>query len=245
MSAKAWRALAGADSQILWRDPLLGWVLLLPLSVALMLRVLIPPITGTLAGNGFQLEPFYPLVMSGYLMTAPGIVGMVVGFLLLDERDARTLSALRVTPLSVRQYLAYRVTGPLIVGTLTTLVAYPLAGLEPMPLSILLPIAAVGGLSAPTLALVLAIAAPNKVAGFAVVKVLNLINLLPLLAYFVPMPAQLFAGILPAFWPMRAFWAAAHQQPILPFLIAGVLSGLAALLLAVRLFEKRIGTRAV
>ena len=44
--------------------------------------------------------------MGGYLMTAPGIVGMVVGFLLLDERDERTLSALRVTPLSMRRYLA-------------------------------------------------------------------------------------------------------------------------------------------
>jgi len=112
-----------------------------------------------------------------------------------------------------------------------------------MPLSILAPIAAVGGLSAPTLSLVLAIAAPNKVAGFAVVKVLNLVNLLPLVAYFVPMPAQLLAGILPAFWPMRAFWAVAEQKPMTPFLIAGVFSGLVALLLTVRLFEKRIGTR--
>jgi fluoroquinolone transport system permease protein len=244
MSAKAWRALAAADSQILWRDPLLGWVLLLPLSVALMLRVLIPAITAALASNGFRLEPYYPLIMSGYLMTAPGIVGMVVGFMLLDERDARTLSALRVTPLSIRNYLSYRLTGPLVIGTLTTFVAYPLAGLVPMPLSILLPVAAVGGLSAPTLSLVLAIAAPNKVAGFAVVKVLNIINLLPLIAYFVPMPAQLLAGVLPAFWPMRAFWGAAEQQAMWPFLIAGVLSGLGALLLAVRLFEKRVGTRA-
>jgi fluoroquinolone transport system permease protein len=243
MSARTWRALAAADSQVLWRDPLLGWVLLLPLGVALLLRVLIPPITLALAGNGFQLEPFYPLIMSGYLMTAPGIVGMVVGFMLLDERDARTLSALRVTPMSMRAYLGYRLTGPLIAGTLTTLVAYPLAGLVPMPLSILLPIAAVGGLSAPTLALLLAIAAPNKVAGFAVVKVLNLINLIPLLAYFVPMPAQLIAGILPAFWPMRAFWAASDHEAISGFLIAGVSCGLGALLLAAWLFEKRIGTR--
>jgi fluoroquinolone transport system permease protein len=113
-----------------------------------------------------------------------------------------------------------------------------------MPLSILLPIATIGGLSAPTLSLVLAIAAPNKVAGFAVVKVLNLVNLLPLIAYFVPMPAQLVAGVLPAFWPMRAFWAAAERQPISPFLIAGALSGLAALALTVWLFEKRVGTRA-
>src|SRR5688500_12038507 len=110
MSAQAWRALAAADSQILWRDPLLGWVLLLPLSVALMLRVLIPTITDALSDTGFQLQPFYPLIMSGYL-NAHGIVGMVVGFMLLDERDARTLSALRVTPLSIRQYLGYRLTG--------------------------------------------------------------------------------------------------------------------------------------
>ena len=244
MSAKAWRALAAADSQILWRDPLLGWVLLLPLSVALMLRVLIPPVTDALANNGFRLEPYYPLIMSGYLMTAPGIVGMVVGFMLLDERDARTLSALRVTPLSIRNYLSYRLTGPLVVGTLTTLVAYPIAGLAPMSLSILLPVAAVGGLSAPTLSLVLAIVAPNKVAGFAVVRVLNIIKLLPLIAYFVPMPGQLLAGVLPAFWPMRAFWAAAEQQSIWPFLSAGLLSGSGALFLTVRLFEKRVGTKA-
>lgn len=104
--------------------------------------------------------------------------------------------------------------------------------------------APIGGLSAPTLSWVLAIAAPNKVAGFAVVKVLNLINLLPLVAYFVPMPAQFLAGILPAFWPMRAFWAAAEQKPIWPFLIAGMFSGLLALLLTVRRFAKRVGTQA-
>lgn len=177
-------------------------------------------------------------------MTAPGIVGMVVGFMLLDERDARTLSALRVTPLSIRQYLGYRLTVPLIAGTLMTLVAYPLAGLTPMPLRVLLPITIVGGISAPTLAVVLAIAAPNKVAGFAVVKVLNMINLLPLIAYFVPMPSQLLAGILPAFWPMRAFWAAAEGKPFLAFVFGGTIVGLAALLLTVRLFETRLGARA-
>jgi fluoroquinolone transport system permease protein len=112
-----------------------------------------------------------------------------------------------------------------------------------MPFAVLLPITVVGGMSAPTLALVLAIAAPNKVAGFAVVKVLNSINLLPLIAYFVPMPIQLFAGILPAFWPMRAFWAAAEGEPFLPFILAGAVAGLVAMLLAARLFELRLGLR--
>ena len=63
----------------------------------------------TLMANGFDIVPYFPLVMGGYLMTAPGMLGMVIGFLLLDERDARTLSALCVTPLSMRQYPAYRI----------------------------------------------------------------------------------------------------------------------------------------
>ena len=136
------------------------------------------PPRGWLRPPGSTFTPYYALIAGGFLMTAPGIVGMVIGFLLLDERDARTLAALRVTPLSMRRYLAYRVTLPLLVGTLSTLIGYPLIGISPLPLSALVPIAMVAGLAAPLLALVLAIAAPNKVAGFAVVKVLNGVNLL-------------------------------------------------------------------
>ena len=243
MSARAWRALAAADSQLLWRDPLLGWVLLLPLSVAVMLRLLIPAIERALPPDGFDLRNFHPLIMSGYLMTAPGIVGMVVGFMLLDERDARTLSALRVTPLSIRQYLAYRLTLPLIVGTATTLIAYPVAAMTPLPFSVLVPLALVAGLSAPSLALLLALAAPNKVAGFAVVKVLNLINLLPVIAYFVPAPINVIAGVLPAFWPMRALWAAAAGESMVPFLLVGTVWASVVLMLVAVAFERRLGLR--
>ena len=126
-------ALIYADSRVLWRDPLLGWILALPIGLALLLRSLIPRVQeGLLAGMGFDLTPYHPLVMGGYLMTAPGMVGMVIGFLFLDERDARTLTALRTTPLSMRQYLAYRVALPLLLGTASTLIGYPLTGLTPL-----------------------------------------------------------------------------------------------------------------
>ena len=150
--------------------------------------------------------------MGGYLMTAPGIVGMVIGFLLLDERDAHTLTALRVTPLSIRGYLAYRLTMPLLLATASTMLGYVLIGFAPLPFSALLAISAVGALSAPLLTLVLATAAPNKVAGLAVVKVLNGLNLLPVAAFFLPMPLQYVAGIIPTYWPMRALWSAAAAR---------------------------------
>jgi fluoroquinolone transport system permease protein len=89
---------------------------------------------------------------------------------------------------------------------------YTLTGLTPLALSTLLPIVIVAGFWAPTLALVLAIAAPNKVAGFAVAKVLNAVNLLPVAAYFLPRPVQFVAGVFPTYWPMRALWSAATGE---------------------------------
>jgi len=220
---------------------LLGWVLLLPIALAIVLRLLLPRLAqALLAAARFDLEPLYPLVMSGYLMTAAGIVGMVVGFLLLDERDARTLAAIRVTPFSIRRYLAYRIALPLLVGTVSTLIGFQLTGIRLLPLGTLSALSIVAGLSAPLLALVLATAAPNKVAGFAVVKVLNGLNLLPVAAYFVPLPLQYLAGVLPAYWPMRAFWSAAAGEDYAGALVVGAIWGGLAVLLAAVTLDRRL-----
>lgn len=244
MSSATWRAILVADSRLLWRDPLLAWVILLPVGLALFLRVLIPAIEPLLTDNGFTLSPYHSLIMSGYLMTAPGIVGMVVGFLLLDERDARTLVALRVTPLSMRGYLAYRMVSPLLLGAAATLIGYPIVGVTPLPIGTLLAIVAVGSVSAPILALVLATVAPNKVAGFAVVKVMNAVNLLPLVAYFISPPSRYVVGVLPPFWPMQALWSASEGEPIWQFLAVGILVAAIALWLSMTMFERRLTLRA-
>ena len=241
MNRASLRALVDADSRLLWRDPLLGWVLALPIALALLLRALIPRIQDALlSAVEFDLTPYYPLVLGGYLMTAPGMVGMVIGFLFLDERDARTLTALRTTPLSMREYLGYRIAFPLLLGTASGLLGYPLIGLMPLRFSALVAIASVASLFAPLLALVLAIAAPNKVAGFALVKVINAVNLLPVVAYFAPRPLQYVAGVFPTYWPMRASWSALAGESYGAYLLIGTVVSGVALALTVRLFDHRL-----
>jgi fluoroquinolone transport system permease protein len=102
----------------------------------------------------------------------------------------------------------------------------------------------VAGISAPLTALVLATAAPNKVAGLAVVKVLNGVNLLPIAAYFLPTPTQYLSGVIPTYWPMRAFWSAAQEDSYSVYLVIGCLAGAFALAVAVRLFERQLLRRA-
>ena len=119
---------------------------------------------------------------------------------------------------------------------------YPFAGLSPIALPALAAIALVASLTAPLLALVLAAASPNKVAGFAVVKVLNAVNLLPIAAFFVPVPLHYVAGVLPTYWPMRALWSVTTGAPSWPFLAVGTLVGAAAVVLAARVFQRRLMT---
>jgi fluoroquinolone transport system permease protein len=234
-------ALARADIRVLARDPLLPWMLLLPLALAWPMHVFVPIARdAVLAQTGTDLAPYYPLLMGGYAMTAPGMVGMITGFMLLDERDARTLTALRVTPLSMRRYMAFRIAGPLAVATASTLVGYLMIDLTPIPLSALLGVALVGGLSAPLVALVLAAAAANKVAGLAVVKVLNAITVLPIAAAFLPLPIQYVAGIIPTYWPMRALWSAAAGEAPHAYLAVGAATTVAAMAISAWLFERRL-----
>jgi hypothetical protein len=240
MTGAALRTLIATDLRLLWRDPLLVWMTAVPLGMALFIKVVVNAIVDLFPAAAPVLPQYHSLIMSGYLMTAPGMIGFVIGFLLLDERDAGTIRALRVTPLPFRTYLLYRLLGPLVAGTAATIAGYPLAQLAPMPVRVLLPIAAVGALAAPMLAFALGAFAPNKVAGFAVLKILNAVNLLPIAAYFVPAPWQYVAGILPTYWPMRAMWSAGSGEPYLPFLAGGLVVGVMVVAALAGLFERRL-----
>lgn len=221
---RAVRSLGPIDIRNVWRDGMLLMLLVLPPLLALIMRFSIPPLTEFLQTNlAFDLTPYYPLLMSSLVQTAPGITGVIVGFLLLDERDDGTMAALMVTPLSAMGYLSYRIFIPLVLGFVMTMVSYPLVGITPLPWFDLAAIALIGTMTAPITALALAAFADNKVTGLAVQKVLNAIGILPTLAFFVPMPLQMFAGVLPTYWPMKMTWNAGIGEAYWPYAIAGLI----------------------
>ena len=72
--------------------------------------VLTPLFTEMLAERyDFDLIPYYPLVLTAFLLlTSIIIAGGLASFLVLDEVDAGTLTALRVTPVPLSTFFAYR-----------------------------------------------------------------------------------------------------------------------------------------
>ncbi len=233
------RTLGPVDLRNVRRDPLLAWALGMPFSVALALRWGLPALADWLARSySFDLIPYYPLLVSGYFLVAPTFIGFVVGFLLLDERDDRVLDAMRVTPVSLRSLLTYRIGVPLVAGLVVTLAGYGLVGLVTLPASALLAATLLAAFAAPIQALFLVAFAENKVSGFALMKLYGAVTDLPIVAWFLPMPWQLAAGLLPSFWPMKVVWQASAGAPWLGYACVGLVLNVLAVVLLLRHFQR-------
>lgn len=202
------RSLIPIDIHGIRRDSLTSWMIVLPLLLALIIRWGVPPFTARLIEQyNFDLTPYYPVLLAYFFIgMCPMVFGVVTGFLLLDERDDRTLTALQVTPLPLREYIFYRVTVPMLLTVGMMFVLFPLANLTPFdPKAILLSAIAAGPM-APMLALLFGSTAQNKVQGFALLKLAGLILMIPIVAYVAPAGWELLFGIIPTYWPMKVYW---------------------------------------
>ena len=239
----ALRAFGVNDLKSIKRDPLLIYMLIIPPTMVLAVRLILPWLTDRLAENfGFDLIPYYPMLLSFFfVLQLPLLFGLLVGLLILDERDDDILTALRVTPVSMTGYALYRGGAAILLSTLYIIIALPLTGLMPRSLiPALIPIAVLSGILAPLFGLILATLASNKVEGLALMKALGIFLLGPLAAYFIDSDWQLFMGILPTYWPTKAFWVASDGGNFWPYFLIGLVYNLALVILLLRRFRKKV-----
>ncbi|RZQ61468.1 ABC transporter permease [Amycolatopsis suaedae] len=223
--AHTFAAFGRNDLRGVGRDSLLVGVTLAPLVWIAAVRFGTPPVTRLLAeDHQFDLTPYYPVILVGFLLlTSAIIVGGVTGMLVLEERDAHTLTAVRVTPASLGSYLAYRATVAVVLTTVYVIATITVSGLLPGHLvPALIPIGLLTGLSALVIALAILAVAKNKVEGIAAIRALGIIVAgLPLLPAFIDSDWDLAFGILPTYWPAQAFLTASDGGTWWPYLLAG------------------------
>lgn len=228
---RAWAAFGRNDLRGTYRDPLLIMLVVAPVIWTVGTVVLVPPLTDTLARRyDFDLAPYYPLVITALLLlTSIIIAGGLAAFLVLDEIDAGTLTALRVTPVSLTAFLAYRAATVVAVTTVYVVATMSLSRLLAPPLiPVLIPIGMVAGLSAVVTLLLIVSVAGNKIQGIAMVRLLGiLIAGLPCLPWFIDSAWNLAFGVLPPYWAAKAFWVASAHGTWWPYLLGGVLYNLA------------------
>lgn len=184
-------ALLRKDARVVYRDSLLSFLPAYALVLALLMRWGVAYVP--LANLDIYLAP--AVVLFGAIL-----LGTMLGFALIEEREQGTWLLLRVLPVSQRLlvfYLGFVATG---LSAAVSFVAAWVYGYPVADWTALSRMLVAGSLMAPVVMLVLGGIASNKVEGLAVAKVLSAVLMLPALVFVLPMPWQLALVWLPAYW---------------------------------------------
>ena len=225
--------LVRTDLRLMLRDGFLLGIGLLYLATVAALRVSLPALEGLAAGvMNYRPGDAYPALLA-FLVFFEGALpaGVIIGFLLIDERDQRTLDALRVSPLPLRVLIGYRLGAAYLLSVVTMAAAMTILGLPILTPAQGAVLSLVGALHGPLIALTLAATANNTSEGFAVLKSVNLIGLPALIAWFVAPNWHWPMMAFPAYWTARAVWSVGDAAWLLAPAAALLLSGSALALL--------------
>ena len=197
-------ALLRKDARVVYRDGFLAFLPFYALVLALAGRFGVPWIP--VADFGLYLAP--AMVLMGALL-----LGNVLGFALIEEREQGTWLLLRVLPVEPPMiFLYFCAVGSVLSFSVGLIVAlaygYPVADLPTFFL-----MTAVSSLSAPIIMLVLAVAASNKIEGMAVTKIFNIVTMVPAVVFVAPMPWQLAAAWCPWYWMYLGLLRAYTEDP--------------------------------
>ncbi len=197
-------ALIQKDARVIYRDSFLILLSLYSLALALAARILVPWIP--MENLGLYLAP-------AVILFGPVLLGTVLGFALIEEREQGTWLLLRVLPLRELGLFAYlSVAAGLVSGIVSLASAYlygcPVA--DRMQFGLML---VASSASAPLVMLVLAGLCSNKIEGLAVSKIISFVGLAPALVFVLPMPWQLVAGWCPWYWVYLGLLQAYAGEP--------------------------------
>jgi len=224
-------SLLRRDLQGMYRDPLLLTGLLGPLPLLLLARCGFPALNATLAARtAVRLDAYAPFAAMLLVSIIPMLIGLMSGFLLLEERDERLLAYYAVTPLKRRGYLLARLLLPMGLAAVWSALFLGGSGLtmltaQTWPALVLL------ALEAPLFALLLAGLAANKVEGLALSKLGGLFIAAPVAFYLLPRPWSYAAALLPNYWTALSYDIGSLANGFPPHLAPAFAAGLALHLL--------------
>jgi fluoroquinolone transport system permease protein len=194
------------DYKLLKGDPMLMLSMAVPFILWALMYFLVPWIIAVVLEQWeIDLSPYYRLAGIFFLMLIPMMMGMVYGFILLDERDGGIITAISVTPTGKTGYLKLRLGMPMAASMVFILLYLLLLDLKGnLSLGQLLLISPVISSQSLILLLFLGAFADNKVMGMALSKGFGILLLAPLLDYILPSPLNWIGAYSPLFWASRS-----------------------------------------
>lgn len=234
--------LSIGDWKNIRRDPLLIFSMFGILLLASLVRFGLPKLDTLIdTHTTFELTQHFPLIVSLVLLMTPLMIGLLYGFVILDERDEGVLLYYAVTPLTKVGYLFCRLLLPMIITFFLSFIVILIQGVVEWQIITFVPVALLLALQAPLITMLMASLASNKVEGLALAKVINLSMLAPLIDYAITNPLAKVMMILPMYWPAYTFILISHTEDWIHAILIGIVITIAWFVMLNQLFQRKIG----
>ncbi len=198
------------DARRMARDRFLIAMVLYIVGISVAMRWILPWLASELlTRTGFELTPYYTLIVSHLVIQLTPLASGIVGaFLLLEARETRMVRALLVAPVPLTTYLALLGSVLLLSAAALSVMQGAVIGLAVPPWPALIGASVAGAPSAVAMALFVGGIAGNKTEAVAYLKICGTLPLIPSAAYFLPEPWQWIATVYPPYWASKAYWIA-------------------------------------
>lgn len=224
----------------IFRDKMYFFLMVYPFVFGIIGYFLVPYLNENSHPLAGQITALVIILMTGF------VFGAITGFTLLDDQDDHVIEALKVTPISVKSYVASKLVLSYLFALISCVILILFTGfLEESPWNHMLMIIVLLPLQTPIYALLINMFSRNKVEGFVMMKFTGMILLVPIASIFLTDWKELFLGLLPSFWATRLIAIEIISKSYffdlpLTYFLFGLLMNLLVLALFFTIYQKRI-----
>jgi fluoroquinolone transport system permease protein len=190
-----------SDFKNIIRDKSILMILFLPIVFWILLRF-VPPY-----GEKYfpVMQEYRAYFLSLFCLLSPVLLGFVLSFLILEEKDQNLVPLFQVLPLSIHKFMVIRVSFILLFSFVSGLLLITTTGLIYISFWKAVALAFACSFIGPANAFIITAIARNKIEGVTFFKLLSLLLLAPIAGLFIPSDISMLFGIIPYYWIYLGF----------------------------------------
>lgn len=208
-----------SDLKMIMRDPIMALLFITPLLIGILFKLLIYFLL-PLALKYFDfILPPEPYLLSMTLLMTPYMLGVVMGFMMLDDKDGNIMDLVLVTPYGRRGYLLNRILFISVFTFLYSWINYMVLSLVNLSFFSFLYISVVLSIFAAAIGLLFFRIASDKIIGLTYAKILNFMIIFVFADFIDEEWFDNIASLFPTFWVTKLI---TDPGVVINYVLAGV-----------------------
>jgi len=166
------------DLKQILRDPIMAIMMLAPFFLIIVFKLLVLfLIPYIVSRTGFDISPYLHYILVFVVIMCGALLGIVTGFMMIDERDGKIAELMSVTPLGRVGYLFNRLLFASLMSIIYAVLSYYVVNVVELPLVTVLFLSLLSAFYSAIIGLLIFSCADDKVKGLTFAKAINSLSL--------------------------------------------------------------------